>query len=210
MRDRVLYAWRHVHWRNLRKFARSKAAQSAAVFPFIGYLAVINDKTKHLLEPPEELAHYFWITPLTQLLLIYFGLFLIGAGVIVYNLGCPFLIKRFEDENACAKFYMQMANFRQVYPMLIGLFGSPDESPNPIHREIERRNEEFSRDPEAWQKFLSTRREEVFGFYVKWYLSKDSDSPVSRAICFGSLTLGFLLLAVPSIATFTAVARAVL
>jgi len=65
MRDRVLYAWRHVHWTNLRKFARSKVAQAAAVFPFIGYIAVINGKTENLWEPPKELAHYFWITSQT-------------------------------------------------------------------------------------------------------------------------------------------------
>lgn len=171
---------------------------------------MINGKTKNLWEPPKELAHYFWIPPQTQLFLVYFGLFLIGAGVIVYNLRCPFLIKRFEDENGCAKFYMQMASFWQVYAMLIGLFGLPEESLNPIHREIAQRSEEFRRDPEAWQKFLKTRREEVFGFYVKWYLREDNESPVSRAICLGCLTLGFLLLAVPSIVTFMAVTRAVL
>jgi hypothetical protein len=150
------------------------------------------------------------IRPQSELFLVYFGLFLIGAGVVVYNLRCPFVIKYFENENACAQFYMQMASFGQVYAMLIGVFGLPDESPNPIHREIARRYDEFDRDPEAWQKFLSTRREEVFGFYVKWYGSQDSDSPASRAACSACLALGFLFLAIPSIDTFIAVSRAVL
>jgi hypothetical protein len=198
--QRLVYAWRHLHWRNLRKFARSKVVQSAAVFPFIGYFALINQKTASLLKPPETLAALFLLSPQRELFLVYFGVFLIGAGVVVYNLRCPFVIKHFENENACAQFYA----------MLIGVFGLPDESPNPIHREIARRYDEFNRDPEAWQKFLSTRREEVFGFYVKWYGSQDSDNPASRAACSACLALGFLFLAIPSIDTFIAVSRAVL
>jgi hypothetical protein len=178
------------------------------VFPFLGYFLLINEKTQSLLKPPEGLQ--FWFSPQSELFLVYFGLFLIGTGVVIYNLRCPFIIKYFQDENACAQFYMQMATFGQVYPMLIGAYGLLDRSPNPIHREINRRYAEFSNDPVAWQNFLSTRREEVFGFYVHWYSSHYDDRPASRAACFAALALGFLFLAIPSVDTFVAVSRAVL
>jgi hypothetical protein len=61
--QRLVYAWRHLHWRNLRKFARSKVVQSAAVFPFIGYFALINQKTASLLKPPDTLAALFLLIP---------------------------------------------------------------------------------------------------------------------------------------------------
>jgi len=207
---RLLYAWRHLHWRTLRRLAHSKGVQTAALFPFVGYFALINEKTEGLLKVPEKLQPLLWVDPNKVLFLVYFGLFLIGAGVVIYNLRCPYIIKRFEDANACAQFYMQMASLGQVYAMLIALFGSPDQSPNPIHREIDRRYEEFDRDPEAWQKFLTARREEFFGFYVTSYGSQDGDNPVSRAVCCAFLALGFLFLAIPSIDTFIAVSRAVL
>ena len=189
---------------------RSKAVQTASLFPFIGYFILINEKTESLLKAPEKLQPLLWLDPNRELFFVYFGLFLIGTGVIIYNLRCPFLIKNFEDGNACAQFYMQMASFGRVYPMLIALFGSPNRSPNPIHKEVQRRYEEFSNDPEAWQKYLTGRREEVFGFYVRWYGKRDEDRPASRAACCASLTVGFLFLAIPSVDTFIAVGRTVL
>jgi hypothetical protein len=199
------YAWRHFHWRNLRKVTHSKVVQSTALFPFVGYFA-LNEGAKNLLTLPEGIPTL--LEPNSKLFLVYFGLLLIGGGVVIYNLRCPYLIKYFEDENKCAEFYMKMASFGQVYAMLIALFGL--QTPNPIHREIENRYDEFSRNPEAWEKFVSSRPREFFGFYVGFYSSQDNDRPASRAICAALLALGFLCLSVPSIETFVAVGRTLL
>jgi hypothetical protein len=204
------YIWNHLHWRNLRKIASSKVVQSTALFPFIGYFALINDSTKSFLEQDRLTHGLSWLNAEDRLFLIYFGLFLIGAGILIYNLRCPFLTKYFENENACAQFYMQMASLGQVYAMLISVFGLPGKSPNPIHRAIETRYDEFDRDPAQWQQFLSTHREEIFGFYVHWYSSEGDLRPLSRAICAVFLALGFLFLSLPSMDTFFAVSRALL
>jgi hypothetical protein len=104
------------------KCSQARSLQSAAVFPFIGYFALINDKTTSLFNHPEGLKGLFWFSPQSELFLVYFGLFLIGTGVVVYNLRCPFLIKHFRDENECAQFYMQMV-LGQVWAMLGNVFG---------------------------------------------------------------------------------------
>jgi hypothetical protein len=193
--------WLHLHWRNLRKIASSKVIQSAAVFPFIGYFVIINDYWKSFFEVPGPLKHFSWLEPQSKLFLVYLGLFFIGLAVVVYNMRCPFLIKQFENEESCARFYMQMANYTQVYSMLMALFGEPDESPNPVHREISNRYGEFSRDPEAWQKFVSSRREEIFQFYVQWYSSGDRERLGSILTCFILFAFGLIFLAIPSLET---------
>lgn len=201
-------AWLPVHWSNLRLIASSKVVQTAALFPFVGYFALINDGTKSLFESTAKIAPDQWMSPHTKLFVIYFGLFLIGLGVLVYNLRCPLLIKRFENEEASAKFYMQMANIGQVYAMLLNVFENPRI--NPTYREIEDRWEELSNDPEAWQKFLNSRREEIFQHFVRSYSMESSENPASRAMCAALLALGFLGLVVPSMDTFLAVGRQVL
>ena len=115
-----------------------------------------------------------------KIFFVYFGLFVVAAATTTYNLACPFIIKKFKDENECAQFYMQMANIGQVYALLIATFGDPTRSPNPLHREINKRYDEFNANPEQWHDFLSKRREEVFEFYVKWYNDEGHSRPASR------------------------------
>jgi hypothetical protein len=195
-------------WGNLRKIASSKVVQSAALFPFIGYLALTTDLSKGLIEQISIIKGLTLLSPQSRLFLIYLGLASIGFGVVIYNVRCPFLIKRFQDENALAQFYMQMAGFGQVYAMLIAVLGSPDASPNPMHREVHARFGEFSRDPATWQQFLSTHREEIFGFYVDWYSQQGMELPTSRVICAACLAMGFLLLSLPSFDAFVGISRA--
>lgn len=196
------------NWINLRKIAGSKVVQSSALFPFVGYFALINDYTKSFFDHSVVQLKFSVLTAEGKLFLLYFGLFIIGISVLLYNLRCPFLIKRFESEDSCADLYMKMADLGQVYAMLVGQFGVPSDSPNPTHRELGVRFEEFDRNPAVWQQFLSIHREEIFGFYVSWYNKEAHDRPVSRACCSAGFALGFLFISLPSLDTFAAVCRA--
>jgi hypothetical protein len=205
--DRLRYWLDHSNWEFLRAVVSSRGAQATVAFPLVGYLILLNDRVKHALSMHEATHGQTWLATDDRLFMVYFGLCAIGLGVAVFNVRCPFLMKRFQGKTECAQFYMQIADIGQIYCLLINVLGVSNEARNPLYDEFNKRYTELDGDQAAWQGFVERWRQSIFGFYVTWYNNTSVTRRTSRSVCLLLLSLGVLLLSVPSADTFVAVAR---
>jgi hypothetical protein len=90
-------------WATLRSIGNSRVVKLSSLFPFVGYMILFNDDITKLLELSRSYLHApqtsTWMSTLVGLRLyfIYFGLFSLGAGSIVYQWKCPYAVKKFAD-----------------------------------------------------------------------------------------------------------------
>jgi hypothetical protein len=102
--------------------------QSTALVPLVGYLLIVNGGTIDFLNRNFDKYPIFLLHAQTRLFIMYYGLILLGLGVIIYNLRCPQPIKQFDNEDAYARNMMDSVVPGSVYAGIIARFGE-----NPFH-----------------------------------------------------------------------------
>jgi len=82
-------------WAELRAAGNSRAVQLSIIFPFVGYLILLNDDVVKFLslrafEGSGGAVNW-------KLYFVYFGLMATGLGGAIYQAFCPFIIKKHGD-----------------------------------------------------------------------------------------------------------------
>lgn len=86
-----------MRWSLLRHLGAMPVVKLTPLIPSIGYLLLLNPNASELFELDKQLANAGWLTSQMRLLLLYFGLTLIGLGSIAYSVICPVIIKKYRD-----------------------------------------------------------------------------------------------------------------
>jgi hypothetical protein len=89
-------------WATLRSFGNSRAVQLSVLFPIVGYLILFNDEVARFLSmaaldkkpSPQGVFETLWRA---KLYFVYFGLMAMGIGSGIYQVSCPYLIKKYGD-----------------------------------------------------------------------------------------------------------------
>jgi hypothetical protein len=88
-------------WSELRSIGNSRLIQVSAVFPIVGYLILFSDEVSNFLSMRHlpSLPQSGFLDSLWQgkLYFVYFGLMLLGLGSLIYQVACPFIIKKHGD-----------------------------------------------------------------------------------------------------------------
>src|SRR5688500_3032876 len=92
---------RNFTWADLRSIGNSKAVQASPAFPFVGYLILFNDEVARFLSMKaleasgaSGLSDVLWAL---KLYFVYFGLMALGIGSGIYQIYCPFIVKKHGD-----------------------------------------------------------------------------------------------------------------
>jgi hypothetical protein len=85
------------HWDKLRALGNSRIVQISGAFPLIGYVILVNEEAVRILRSTPFFGDRIDAAPSWRLYLIYYGLMFLGAGSLVYQVRCPYIVKKYAD-----------------------------------------------------------------------------------------------------------------
>lgn len=89
-------------WSALRSLGNSPSVSLSVVFPFVGYWILFSDFASQYLSmssldsPPADSSFLGWLSQ-SRLYFLYFGLLFLGIGSFIYQVRCPYIIKKHAD-----------------------------------------------------------------------------------------------------------------
>jgi hypothetical protein len=88
-------------WISLRGVGNARIVQLSAIFPFVGYLILFNDEVSKFLSMAtlDRGSHGSLIDILwpNKLYFLYFGLMFTGLASVIYQVRCPYIVKKHGD-----------------------------------------------------------------------------------------------------------------
>ncbi|MGB9369131.1 MAG: hypothetical protein WCE79_24275 [Xanthobacteraceae bacterium] len=181
-----------MRWVTLRSLGNSRAAQLSVLFPAIGYLILFNDQIARFLSMEALDGHLNQVSVVTalwrnKLYFVYFGLMAMGIGSAIYQVACPYIVKKHGD----------WADYVRVDGDSIS-----DAGAKQLATALEATYQSF------WP--LEERENATVDLMRNWYGYQSSTQPIARYSVTILFLLGLGLLAVPSVLTAVKVLGVVL
>jgi hypothetical protein len=88
-------------WTTLRSIGNSRLVQASVAFPFVGYVILFNGDVARFLGMDaidhRDFTNVFdWLWR-QKLFFMYFGLMALGIGSTIYQIRCPYFVKKYGD-----------------------------------------------------------------------------------------------------------------
>jgi hypothetical protein len=172
-------------WANLRAIGNSRPVQIATIFPVVGYLVLLSSEFTRLIDGGLAGSDAGLFTRLWSLKLyfVYFGLVILGIGSGVYQLRCPRIVKQFSDNAEYVRVQGDAIGASQLYFMA-----------------------QETVMVENLPQGGYVRAEHRIPTMTNYYALQSAIRPASRVFTTFLFSVGFALLAVPSMLTFLKVA----
>ena len=192
-------------WSQLRTLAKSPIARATALIPVIGYAILWSSHFTEFLQYNESLGPSFWFDTLERLYLIYLGASLTTLGVVIFELRCPKVTKKYADHEEILD-YLKRTNDSYA-------FGKIQRETSQLMRyypvsEDEEKQFKHIADIVNSEHLAKIYNRNFFGAFIIYYYScTNSQRSISRLFCGVSLLIGCGFLALPSIEVFWLVSK---
>lgn len=207
-------------WEFAKTISGSRVVTLAAFFPFIGYLALLNTEIVGHLSLYLDANDELYSSTLDRIEEIYFALFLISFGVIIFHIWCPHEIKQFRNRYEMVDSEMQVASpirleaIRSDLLMQVNRFWVPEQ----LRAEIlslgkDALEDKTSSDGDVFgyasgnpsrQDYLSTVGNSAVTLLNVFYDFKRQSRPIARFVSLAFVLVGYIKLSVPSAKVFWA------
>jgi hypothetical protein len=209
------------NWDQLRGIGEIKVVRLTILAPFIGYLILFNEQLIHFLNIsnellPAEYFRYFWQDTSktseelasSRLFLIYFGLFFLGLGSILYGIACPHLLKRY---GSSSEYLRDELTFQTKFQVQRALDELKELKSKPTHlnglvSQFEQHFEKIKSNDNG--EFSSEFQELSKDLMIEHWKTQNVSHRLARHSTFIAYFFGFLIIAIPSIETLLAVSKA--
>lgn len=205
-------------WELAKKVAGSRLVTLAALFPFFGYLALLNTEIVKYLDLYLDTNEGFGSAALARIEEIYFALIWISIGVIVYQVRCPHEIKQFRNRYEMVAKEMEVASPLRLKSLRDNLSSQKCKPwvPKQLREEIDSIHQETFEDHTASvgeplgfasgnpsrQDYLSSIGNKAVALLNVLYDFKRQSRPIARFISFAFLLIGYVKLSIPSAKVF--------
>lgn len=188
-------------WSRLRIVGETWAGKATILIPVFGYL-ILNHQMLSSLAGRHLGAFdsiFLWLNLTKSIMFTYFGLCLLGIGVLVYQFVCPLVVKKYADENAYIKEEIDQTSSDFV-SCLVGEIQEMSKGKNGL-----RENYSIYLDVSGVGKPLNgnTKANILRDFYGL----HDESRSLFRAFVFLLYIIGFVLLSIPTVITFFRICR---
>lgn len=189
------------NWSSIRPFANSYAAKATLLVSAVGYLLLLN---RNALEWAELAPTFrvFWPETPWRLVTTYYGLVLLAAGSLIFQLRCPSAVRTSVDiqEFLDAVVPLTLASPERTQTAFARV---SEKLPCRPHLAVMPDFETFIRLTRSGHP--ASEREKVMAvkaaMALEWYM-QNSDDPISRCACTVLLTIGTAIFLIPAAATF--------
>jgi hypothetical protein len=190
--------WR---WSNLRAIGNLPAVKMTVLIPLIGYMVIFNENVLPYLqlsraifgEHTEVSVHVS-----ARLIAIYFGLCFLGVGSLVYQIFCPKEVKRHETAPDYVSAWSSIIGDGAVMRIERG-FAANSAIRKEYEHSKDRITARYRAGTESQDEMLAKLRPALLEAHFRYL---DETRSVARISTFLCDTLGFIILAVPSIEVF--------
>ncbi|MDC9514989.1 hypothetical protein PSH47_10940 [Pseudoalteromonas sp. CST5] len=203
-------------WVNIRTIGRSKIMTLTIFIPVIGYMIIFNEQLIHLFELSENLFSSITVTNATQedvvsedsktrLFYFYFGFTFLGLGSLLFQVFCPNLIKEHGSDREFIKEELSLMTIKRVKSILDFLHNKVPEKNDELvklQNDISFSTSGISND-DMDKRYKSAT---INLMLMQWQYENWSSKNARRFINF-FYSIGFLILAIPSIEMFYKVAK---
>ena len=190
-------------WAKLRLLGNSHVVQATIAVPILGYFLLFNAQVVEYLHLHTNFCSGSACGASWRLHFLYFGSFFVAVGASIFAIRCPSVIK----------IYSGASDFFENEKMY---FTAP-KNLQYLFRIIEEEKDAPALDPFNMKKFAAENRgvsaEHIYSLadvMGEYYVLQNVSRRRSRYLTFVSYTIGFCLLAVPTVGTFLQVLWAVL
>ncbi len=184
--------------------------------PLLGYMVLFNENILNYLDLSHsifginsrvaDVAHVSW-----RLVFIYYGLWFIAAGSIIYQVACPVEIKRFAtsiDYISAARSNIGEISLEEIDDLVSRMLGEPNQPMRhfvKVRDYIEARKSEYA-DPAEKEKMLQKYWPTILEVNFRRLNEGRTTARIAVLILYA---MGFGLLSVPTIDVFLRVATTV-
>ena len=210
-----------IKWDLLGKIGNSKIMGLTIIMPLIGYMVIFNVHVVEYLNlstslftgessngsVPAQTGPEFKES--TRLLLIYYGLTLLGIASIIYQFFCPPLIKMYPYEGRYIESeiaLMTNLRYQEMSKKLMDCYSEGSDETKKLKKIIGVTNEIFSNGKKNDEDDPEYKRQMIDFMSINWAHSNNLGK-VIRFFVTIFYALGFAALAIPSIMTFVAVSK---
>lgn len=180
-----------MRWDILRSIGNSRAVQMSVLFPAIGYLILFNDQVARFLSMQAlevsstgSVIEFLWRT---KLYFLYFGLMAMGVGSGIYQMACPFIIKKHGDSLD----YIRIDGNSISYQ-------SAQHLGHDLGMELQLKQSKDALD------------NDIMNIMQNWYADQSKVKPYLRNAVTALFGIGGVLLAIPSVAAAIKIAASLL
>jgi len=207
-------------WEGLARLGRSRLVSLTIFVPVIDYMIIFNDYIIGVLELskeifPEDFSNTSdnqrqWFTNIERLYLLYYGLMFLGSSSIIYQISCPPLIREYGTSRNYINEELNMMTFRRVNSIL-----SCMQERIPKNYEKYEEISETSKDLKFYKKHPEQCEEGAHDKVITQIMLHQWEYEnivrlLSRIPIAVLYTVGFILLAIPSIELFIRVTTVVM
>jgi hypothetical protein len=195
-------------WSELRSIGNSTPAKMTLFIPLLGLILMFSGSAEKLFTlsgnllgvEPEKIAQLSRI----NLHLLYFGLVLVATATALFNIFCPSIVKMFPSDNAFHDSEMQLMTESRANRIINSInlkFGLKIDLFENAPSKSRADNVDDSRNRGNRRYWLEQHSEPVSNLLQDKYRLEDESRPGLRRGTQVVWVLGFIILAVPSLAT---------
>jgi len=195
----------HRRWSNVSKFMKLRIAQVWAAIPVIGYLLLWSDRIQAYLALHPQLAGIQFLTTVTRLTLVYIGSLMILSAWLLYQLGCPKIVKRHPDAEDYVKESLSIQDMH-AFAAIAALVGTFTTRETPTSDAIFRK--EAPRAVSTWFRDAATVHDAAIHHsgpdrkgvvYRAYYLAQEQQHAAVLNTCMILIGLGSIMILLPSV-----------
>jgi hypothetical protein len=179
-------------WNDLRRIGNSSIARASIAVPVLGYVILFHSDLIEYLRIHSSFCKDCTVS--WRMHFLYFACCCFASGSIIYTLRCPRVIKEYgvtrDFYQGERNYYCNQENLRYFF----GLFDREREAPDDPHH---LRDKMGSGIP-----LPADELPQLAGLMGQFFFIQNRKHPYSRAAVFVFYSMGFVLLAVPTVITF--------
>jgi hypothetical protein len=211
-------------WSVLNTIGSSPLVRATAIVPLIGYFIVFNAHVQNFLDilirSPGDSAHT-WIFPIfesqVRMILVYYGLVMVGIGSFLFQLFCPSSIRRHRHASDFTKEQAELdtpskRNFTwdQIRSHPVRDSKLVSEKIDMILRHVNLSRQHFNNKDVYAGVLQKVGPDFSFDLYSTFYELEDWRNPVIRTTIMVLFLIGFITLLAPSIDIFASTIEIIL
>lgn len=197
-------------WSELGTVGNSVPAKASMLVPLVGYIILIQSPILSAFQGMADvIAPQLAEKPRTDISIsnmyfVYFGLFFVGIASVIFTLFAHSNIKRYRDSDEFCiqtRGMLTIHEFKQMYEFIT----NNKHAKNLIDQGIEKSYRSIGINGE-----ISLKSDKEIDIKKAYYYALDIGNPFARVLTLLIYTLGFSLLAVPSLKTFSSISAKLL
>ncbi|MEN3146109.1 hypothetical protein ABCW43_02220 [Neorhizobium sp. IRAMC:178] len=114
MKDTDYYS---VRWSTNAALAQTKLPQVVSLVPVLGYAILYGDQFQNLVMQFTSLGSDVLFTPFQRICLLYAGGLCVLAGLIIFYVFCPSIIRQYKTRTEYIRHVMETSDYRQIGDM---------------------------------------------------------------------------------------------